>query len=68
VVERKIGMSVSKDEFKQEGVIFGLIEKIFENFEYYKENAVRIQHSLKKLGVSYTMEVLLNHFTKLGLK
>jgi anti-sigma regulatory factor (Ser/Thr protein kinase) len=66
-VEREIGVSVTKDEFNQ-GVIFGLVEKIFDNFEFYKENAMRIQQSLKKLGVSYTMEVLSNHFTKLGLK
>jgi hypothetical protein len=68
VVEKEIGLSVSKHEYFLEGVLFELLEKIFENFELYKENAVRIQQSLKKLGVSYTMEVVLNHFNKLGLK
>jgi hypothetical protein len=56
------------EEFAQEGFTFGVIEKVFEKFDFYKGNAVRIQESLKKLGVSYTKEVLINHFTKLGLK
>jgi UDP-N-acetylglucosamine:LPS N-acetylglucosamine transferase len=68
VVEKEIGLTASKKDFLLEGVMFGMLEKIFENYEFYKGNAARIQESLKKLGVSYTMEVVLNHIEKLGLK